>query len=123
MELTVTSSPITGITFTVNGTLQVTPYTGILPERSYILEMPETHDGYVWSHWLEDGDTNRVKTIILEADPTWTGVYVPAGPPVGGVWIPINKSALLAPWISLASLITVAAVSIVYVKHRKKQQN
>jgi len=44
-------------------------------------------------------------------------------PPVGGVWIPIDKSALLAPWIGLASLMTVVAVSIVYVKHRKKQQN
>lgn len=42
---------------------------------------------------------------------------------VGGYWTPINKSTLLAPWISLASLITVAAVSIVYVKHRKKQEN
>jgi uncharacterized repeat protein (TIGR01451 family) len=47
----------------------------------------------------------------------------PPPPPVGGVWVPINKFELLAPWISLASLITVAAVSIVYVKHRKKQQN
>lgn len=41
-------------------------------------------------------------------------------PPVGGHWLPINKSVLLAPWITLASLITVATTSIVYVKHRKK---
>lgn len=44
-------------------------------------------------------------------------------PPVGGVWIPIDKFELLAPWINLASLITVAAASVVYVKHRKKKQN
>lgn len=43
--------------------------------------------------------------------------------PVGGVWVPINKFQLLAPWITLASSITVAAVSIVYVKYRKKKQN
>ena len=43
-------------------------------------------------------------------------------PPVGGVWVPINKFELIAPWIGLASLITVAAVSIVYVKYRKKTQ-
>jgi len=43
--------------------------------------------------------------------------------PVGGVWVPINKFELLAPWIGLTSLITVAAVSVVYVKHRKKKQN
>ena len=48
---------------------------------------------------------------------------LPAPPPVGGVWVPINKTELLAPWIGLASLITVAAVSVVYVKRRKKRQN
>lgn len=46
----------------------------------------------------------------------------PPPPPVGGVWVPINKFDLLAPWIGLASLIAVAAMSIVYVKHRKKTQ-
>jgi len=44
-------------------------------------------------------------------------------PPVGGVWISINKFELLAPWITLVSLLTVAAISAVYVKNRKKQQN
>lgn len=45
-------------------------------------------------------------------------------PPVGGVWVPIDKFELLAPWITLASFLIVPtiAVSIVYVKHRKKQQ-
>lgn len=43
--------------------------------------------------------------------------------PVGGIWVPLNTFDLLAPWITLASLITVAAVSIIYVKRRKKQQN
>ena len=41
--------------------------------------------------------------------------------PVGGIWIPINKTELLAPWIGLASLMTVATASVVYVKHRKKK--
>ena len=43
-------------------------------------------------------------------------------PPVGGVWTPINKLELLAPYIGLASIIAVAAISIVYVKNRKKKQ-
>jgi len=47
----------------------------------------------------------------------------PPKPPVGGIWVPINKTELLAPWIGLASLITVAAVSVVYVRRRKKQQS
>lgn len=48
--------------------------------------------------------------------------FAPPAPPVGGVWVPINKSALLAPLIGLASIITVAAASVVYVKHKKKKQ-
>ena len=73
-ELTVNSSPITGITFTIDGVDKTTPYTEWLPQGSYTLVMPETYDGYVWSHWLEDGDTDRTKTITLPGT-TWTGVY------------------------------------------------
>jgi len=47
----------------------------------------------------------------------------PSPPPVGGYWVSINKVKLLAPWITLASLITVAAASLVYVKRRKKQKD
>lgn len=43
--------------------------------------------------------------------------------PAGGVQVPINKLELSAPWISLASLITVAAASVVYVERINKQQN
>ena len=42
---------------------------------------------------------------------------------VGGEWMAINKIELLTPWIALASLITVVTASVVYVRHRKKQQN
>lgn len=82
-ELTVTSSPIAGITFTIAGVPQNTPYTEWLPEGSYTLIMPETHNEYVWLHWLEDGDPSRTKTIILADSTTWTGVYEFAVPPYG----------------------------------------
>jgi len=79
-QLTVTSLPITGVTFTVTGVPQTTPYTEWLLEGSYTLLMPETHNGYVWSHWLEDGDPNRTKTVTLPGT-VWTGVFVqPHGP-------------------------------------------
>ena len=81
-ELIVASSPITGITFTVDGVPKTTLYTEWLPEGSYSLIMPETHNGYVWSHWLEDGDPNRTKTITLPGT-TWTGVFVFAVQPHG----------------------------------------
>jgi len=74
-ELNVASSPLTGVTFTLNGTPQTTSYTDWLLEGSYTLEMPQTHDEYVWFHWLEDGDTNRTKTFVLADNTTWTGVY------------------------------------------------
>ena len=42
--------------------------------------------------------------------------------PVGGIWIPVDKFALLTPWIGLASLVIIStvAVSVVYVRYRKK---
>jgi hypothetical protein len=64
-ELTVTSTPITGIPFIINSAAKTTPYGEWLPEGYYNLEMPQTYSGYNWSKWLEDGDTNRIKTIYL----------------------------------------------------------
>jgi parallel beta-helix repeat protein len=47
----------------------------------------------------------------------------PYPPPVGGFWVPMNKTELLAPWIAFASLITLVATSLVCVTRRKKQQD
>lgn len=57
----------------------------------------------------------------VDYDP-WAKNY-PACAPVGGVWVAIDKTGLLTPWISLASLITIVAASIAYVKRRKKQHD
>jgi len=122
-ELTVTSIPVTGIPFTINGTTQTTTYTEWLLEGSYTLIMPETHNGYIWSHWLEDGDPNRIKTILLQGT-TWTAVYEPAPPPVGGkatpINIPMNSPDILTPFIGITTLLAVAVVTIIYVKKRKR---
>lgn len=41
--------------------------------------------------------------------------------PVGGVWTPVEKFDLLAPWISLISaMVYIVAVSGVVVKRKKK---
>jgi hypothetical protein len=74
-KLTVASLPASGVTFALNGTNQVTPYSKWLIEGSYSLVMPETHDGDAWNQWLEDGDANRTKTITLPTA-TWTGLFV-----------------------------------------------
>ena len=55
--------------------------------------MPEIHDGYVWSHWLEDGDTDRIKTVTLPST-TWTAIYVPAPPQVVAATVDVDPDAL-----------------------------
>ena len=42
--------------------------------------------------------------------------------PVGGIYIPVNKFKLLAPYIGLTTLLAVAVVTVVYVKKRKRHK-
>lgn len=57
----------------------------------------------------------------------YDGLYeAPSLPPaaVGGVYIPVNKLSLLAPYIGLTLLLAVAVTTVVYVKYvklRKKE--
>jgi parallel beta-helix repeat protein len=125
-DLKIKSSPFVGVVFTIGGTSETTPYCDWVSEGSYRIEMPETFDGYVWSHWLEDGDTNRIKIIEVLADPTWTGVYTlasPPAPPVGGEWVPVDKLGLMAPWVCSATLTLAIAASFALVQRRKKRQD
>lgn len=117
-ELTVTSSPINGIPFTINGVPQTTTYNEWLLEDSYLLEMPDTFNGYVWSHWLEDGDTNRIRTITLPGS-TYTAVYV--SPEVGGHSVSIN-SELLSTWTTITLLLGFIVLSSNYVKLRIRKR-
>ena len=41
--------------------------------------------------------------------------------PVGGIYIPVDKLSLLAPYIGLTILLAVAVVAVVYVKKRKRE--
>jgi pimeloyl-ACP methyl ester carboxylesterase len=44
-------------------------------------------------------------------------------PSVGGIWVPVDKLALLVPYVALVSTILVAtAATAIYVKRRKKRQ-
>ena len=66
------------------------------------------------------GDT---VTDNVDFDPWQINYPACQPPPVGGEWIAVNKFELLAPWMGLVSLMIVAAVSLAYVKRRKKHQN
>ena len=56
-------------------------------------------------------------------------VFEVSGPPVGGEWIPItmqtltiaNTFQMLAPWISLISLMTILATSFVCIRRKRRQ--
>ncbi len=65
-------------------------------------------------------DTKLVNSLEQPMDHTSNDGYVTTSKPVGGVWVPINKLELLAPWIALATVIAVAT-AVVFVKRRKKQ--
>lgn len=56
-------------------------------------------------------DNNRDRYPLMNP---WT----PPAPPVGGIVTPVNKLVLLVPWIVLAVLIAIAAVSIIVYRRR-----
>lgn len=114
-KVTISSSPTTGIAFAINGTIKTTPYSAWMLEGSYLLEMPETYHKYIWSHWLEDGDLNRIKTVTLPGS-TYTAVY--RTPEIGGNSVSIRIS--YTPWIaSMLILISAVVTAGLYVKHKK----
>jgi len=122
--LTIYSSP-TGVTFTVDGVSRTTFWSGTYSEGTSVsLVIPENYDVYIWSHWLEDGDTNGIKTVTVDTDLTLTGVYAPAPKPVGGkatpINIPMNKPETPTLWIWLATIIFSLVLTVVYVKKRKR---
>lgn len=71
------------------------------------------------------GDFAYYKMWFTGVNPNYAIGYalIPVPPPVGGIWVPINKFELLAPYIGLVSVIATATASVVYVRCRKKQQN
>jgi hypothetical protein len=74
--LTISSSPASGIPFTLNGAAQTTFYNEMLYQGYYTIEMPATYGEYVWQQWLEDSDTNRIKTVLLTHSTWLTACYL-----------------------------------------------
>ncbi len=91
--VTIYSSPAR-VKFTIDGISRTAPWSGTYVEGTSVgLIMPETHDGYVWSHWLEDGDTNRTKTVTMGTNVTLTAVFTPdTSPPIISIVSPENKT-------------------------------
>ena len=77
-----------------------------------------------------ENETKTKRAEILEGQTTYLlfefGEYIGPPPidpdPVGGIYIPVDKLSLLAPYITLVSTIILAvSISVAYIKIRKKQ--
>jgi len=120
MQLTILSSPFAAVPFMINGQPQLTPYQESLIEDSYVIEMPEAHGEYNWSHWLEDGDPNRIKTVELDTNATWTAIYEPPEPPptppIGGFSVPIESH--FPTWLATTILLAFFFTSAVHFRRK-----
>jgi len=108
--LTVSSSPIVGVSFTINGTAHTTPWTGSLEERTCNVAMPFsiTINGttYNFKRW-EEGSTSPIRTISLNADMTITAYYEAiskthilsvSSSPITGISFTIDEAPHTTPW-------------------------
>lgn len=75
-------------------------------------------DGYddflIGAYWDDEGGSAAGQTYLLFGTPP------PNPPSVGGTAYPINKLAILAPWIALFAAIMVGA-SLVWLRRRRAQ--
>lgn len=83
--LNIYSSPINDVSFTINGTIYVTPLSVAMNEGTYVITMPEstTENGttYNFKNW-DDNSTNPTRTINLSSNMSLTAYYEKAtGPP------------------------------------------
>jgi len=87
--------------------------------------------GNYWDNYTgldTDGDGIGDTPYVIDANDTdryplmnpWPCEITPPTP-VGGISIPVNKLALLAPYIGLTTLLAVAVTTVVFFKHRKKK--
>jgi hypothetical protein len=54
--------------------------------------------------------------VTMDADKTCTATF---GYPVGGIVVPVDKLGLLAPWLGMAALVSLAALTIAVVRRRR----
>ena len=78
--------------------------------------------------WIHGGLENnfqigdRADGSYDKGEAYWDDIYIYKAPLVGGIWIPVDKLSLLAPYIALVSTIIIAtAFTVAFLKYRKKQ--
>ncbi len=110
--MTVESTPIDGINFTLDTTTYTTNVTVELEEMAYTITMPFTwsagSDRYVFSHW-EDNSTSLLRTINLTSNMTITAAYELAkeysltvnSEPVTGINFKVDGTTYTTNWSDL----------------------
>jgi 3',5'-cyclic AMP phosphodiesterase CpdA len=98
--LTIDSSPISGVQFTLSGSTYTTKFSKSLLAGNYTLSFPaEVNVGgvkYVFSGW-SDGFSSSTRTITLNSDASLTVYYKAEAPPqTPSYWIYIAIASLLA---------------------------
>jgi hypothetical protein len=120
--LSITSDPILGVHFTIDGVEQTTPYSALLEEKSYTIVMPssvtdsETGRVYNFREW-EDGSTNLTRIVLLDRDTNLTAYYEAA---ITGWFVPDWFY-----WFLPLSLVLIIALLIIlfYRRRRKKEED
>jgi parallel beta-helix repeat protein len=111
----------------INNTLQTLLTTG----DTHIWDDGYPSGGNYWSDYEErypdaeeiDGSGIWGTPYVIDENNTdYYPLMYPWGtsPPVGGIYIPVNKLELLAPYIGLTILLTVAVLTVVYIGKRKR---
>jgi plastocyanin len=93
-------------------------FVNISDQSTYLLSDP-INPGATWSHTFND----LVDLQYYDFNRLWISGSLRISKAVGGILAPVNKFALLAPYIGLASTILAATVaSTVYVKRVKRRK-
>ena len=87
-----------------------------LMEPSYTINIDGHPPQYV-NHTLFDNGTHRWIYFTYQHS---THEVIIAQIPVGGIYIPVDKLSLLAPYIGLTILLAVAVMTVAYTKKRKR---
>jgi hypothetical protein len=96
-ELSVSSSPISGVTFSLDGTDRRTPFSSFLEEGRYMIVMPSTVDVvgtiYVFVNW-SDGSTDSTRIVNLLSDKSITAYFEEEIPPPQTYVLSVGSSPL-----------------------------
>ena len=92
-------------------------------DKDTVVTLTATPDvGFVFAGWSGNADCSDGQ-VTMDADKTCIATFNEApgpGPvPVGGVIVPVNKLELLAPWMGLAALASLAALTVALVRRRR----